>query len=141
VRLALEFGQSEKNRYLESNARLAEFEQLLNIGDPAKTAEAALETLRKLEDVGDNGNFTRLLLMDLTVFLANHGHREAIQLDAYLRAFSGTWPQLGGDVAVEALAGGIGDEVLAGLREAGARLTAEEANQVAVSALTGIIES
>ena len=136
---AIRLGRAEKNRYLQSNALIAELEAHLANDSPAAAATAARETLIQMQEGADNGLFTRRVLSQIAMFLAAQSRPEACQLDGYVGSFADsarhTRAAHARVAALQRLAGELGEETAERLRAAGGRLGADDAIVVAVAAL------
>ena len=85
---AASLGRSEKNKYLEANARITMLEADLGTGARAVAAAGALGVLEDLQQATDIGYFTRRVLGLIVVFLSDLSPGEAARLEGYLRNFS-----------------------------------------------------
>ncbi len=145
LRTAVHLGRVEGNRYLESNARIAELEAQLDNNPPSEAASAARHTLESLHAAADRGFFTRHVLSQVTAFVGARGRAEACQLDGYLDTFSDSgrqtrWGQVRA-AALRKLADRLGQEEIEHLRRLGGRLDADEAVRVATTALDELVVS
>lgn len=139
---ATRLGRAEKNRYLQSNALIAELAMHLASDSPAGAAAAAHRTLLQMREAGDSVFFTRRVLGQIAIFLAAHGRSEWCVLDGYLGrpSESGADTRLsrGRAAALQQLAVELGETAVESLGERGAGLSADDAIEVATRALQEI---
>lgn len=135
-------GRAEKNRYLQSNALLAELDLNLNNDSRTSAAAAARRTLTQLQQDGEAVFFIRRVLGQIAVFLAQQGRSEAFQLDGYLQDVGDTAAYARGRAAaMQQLGRELGEAAVESLRRRGSEASADEALALAAGALDEVAGS